>query len=283
MESIARDLGKWRFWRKYLASVFGVLGIEAVVAGVFDNFFPGTLADALWIVWPGLAVAAVIGLGIAWPRPIQASYNAPKTSIRLIEGDLFDSRDHLVVGFSNTFDTAQPHIAMASVQGQFLEREYESDVDRLDRDLGAALAGKPTRGKVAGKSGKQVRYPIGTVATLRADERRFFLVAYSEMDARSSAHATPDGIWTSLSALWEEVRAESNGSTVRIPVVGGGQSKISDRLPAQDSLRFIALSFMLASRKEKVCNELVIVALPGEYGRLDHLEFQAFLKALRPS
>ncbi len=90
-------------------------------------------------------------------------------------------------------------------------------------------------------------------------------------------------MWNSLSSLWKEVRAESNGRRVNIPMIGGGQSKLSPILPAQDAVRFIALSFMLASRSSKVCDELVIVALPGEYEKLDHMELQAFFDSLRPS
>ncbi len=90
-------------------------------------------------------------------------------------------------------------------------------------------------------------------------------------------------MWNSLSSLWKEVRAESNGRRVNIPMIGGGQSKLSPILPAQDAVRFIALSFMLASRSSKVCDELVIVALPGEYEKLDHMELQAFFDSLRPT
>ena len=71
-----------------------------------------------------------------------------------------------------------------------------------------------------------------------------------------------DGIWRSLDSLWKAVTAEANGGRVCIPVIGGGQSRLSQILPAQDSIRFIAMSFMLASRNEKICDELVIVARP---------------------
>jgi len=70
---------------------------------------------------------------------------------------------------------------------------------------------------------------------------------------------------------------------VAISVIGGGQARLAQILPAQDSIRFIALSFMLASRREKICDELRIIVRPAEYKRLDRLELQSFLSSLRPS
>jgi len=84
-------------------------------------------------------------------------------------------------------------------------------------------------------------------------------------------------------ALWSEVSIHANGGSVSIPVIGGGQARLSSVLPAQDSIRLIALSFMFASRKEKVCDELRIVVRECDYGRLDRLEIQSFLSSLRPS
>ncbi len=80
------------------------------------------------------------------------------------------------------------------------------------------------------------------------------------------------------------MRNESNGTTVSIPVIGGGQSGLSPVLPAEDAIRFTALSFIIASRGERVCDELRIVARPNQYDELNHLELQAFLSGLaKPS
>jgi hypothetical protein len=283
-ESLFRDLRKPRFWRRLIEQALACAGAEAVLVGLVDIFAAGMLAENLWVVWPGIAVAFAYGVVRAWPRPVETSYQSPKTRIRLVSGDLFDnSEDHLVIGAVDTFDTAPPHISPSSVQGQFLQRVYGNDVEELDFHLETALAGHSLEGTIDGKRGKVKRYPLGTVATLRSQARRFFLVAYSKMDERSSASSTTDGLWDSLSKLWHEVRLESNGRRVRIPMIGGGQSKLSPFLPAQDSVRFMALSFMLASRHAKVCDELVIVARPGEYEDLDHLELQAFFDSLRMS
>ncbi|WP_415880989.1 macro domain-containing protein [Mycobacterium intracellulare] len=86
-----------------------------------------------------------------------------------------------------------------------------------------------------------------------------------------------------LNQLWAEIGRSSNGRTVCMPVVGGGMSRMSSIVPTQDSLRFTILSFMFASRRQRVCEELRIVLRPEDYDKLDRLELQAFLTSLKPS
>lgn len=284
MGSVHRDIRTRRFWKILITQAFALFGALAAVAGAVALFAPNLFIGRGWLAWPALAGAVAYGVMQAWPRPVETSYQSPATSIKLIRGDLFEQQDaHLVIGVSDTFDTAAPYIAPRSVQGQFLQRVYGNDVRQLDADIDHELAHVLPIGEVEGKQGKITRYPLGTTVTLRANALRYFLVAYTLMDKGSTASSTTDGVWNSLSELWKAVRANSNGGRVCVPMIGGGQSKLSPVLPAADSVRFIALSFMLASRTSKVCDELIIVAPPAEYDALDHLEIQAFLNSLRPS
>ena len=164
----------------------------------------------------------------------------------------------------------------------YLDRIFSGSVSELDAQLQQALTSCPTISTIS-KPGKQQKYAVGTVATLREHARRYFCVAYTEMNERNEARGTMDGIWRSLDNLWKTVSTEANGGRVCIPVIGGGQSRLSQILPAQDSIRFIAMSYMLASRSQKICDELIIVVQPKDYERLDRLEIQAFLRSLKPS
>ena len=283
MKALRSDLRTGRFWRWFFINALAAVGTLVTGIELVNFFWSGkVVAAAPWLFPAIVAGSAVFGLWRAWPRPIRQTYSSPSTTIHLKEGDLFAQEGHVVVGACDTFDTAFPFIAKTSVQGQFLDKVFQGDAAELDLQLKAALSSDRPIGRVT-KPGKNDRYEIGTVATLRGDGKKFFLVAYTEMNERNEARGTVDGIWKSLSNLWSEVRAQSNGGVVCIPIIGGGQSRISQILPIQDSVRFVILSFMLASRQEKVCDELRIVARPGEYGRLDRLELQAFLSSLRAS
>ncbi len=231
-----------------------------------------------------LIVSAAYAVFGAWPRPVGQSFKSPKTAIRIVEGDLFEGQGNLVIGMTDTFDTEIPDIiSERSVQGQFLKLVYSDDRDALENDLNGALARYSTVREFAPGTrprGKQTAYEVGTVATVRHDGKCYFCVAYTTMDERHEAQATVEGIWKSLNCLWDEVRAVSNGDPVSIGVIGGGQSRIEQEFPAQDSIRVIALSYMFASRHRKVNEGLNIVVRSELVQDLDMLELQAFLKSL---
>jgi len=284
MRSVARDIRTARFWKSQITQALASFGFLAASAGLAGLFWPDFFKSNAWLVFAAVMLSLGYGGVRAWPRPIQAKYRVPETLIKVVRGDLFLQHDaHLVIGFSDTFDTASPYIATASVQGQFLNRVYGNDISKLDADIERELLGVETIETIPGKDGKSRRYPLGTTVILRENWRRYFLIAYTAMDSQSSASSTPDAVWRSLNELWNAVRSTSNGSKVCMPIIGGGQSKLSPVLPALDSVRFIAMSFMLASRARPVCSELAIVVPSEQFDTLDHLEIQAFLDSLRLS
>ena len=258
MVEIWKDLKTARFWRHFLITVFSAVGFFSVVLGLYDVIFPGVLSRQKTGISIGVVVISVVyGAIRSWPRPIEELYNSPNVKISLVKGDLFDQEGHLVIGTCTTFDTSIPDIiARSSIQAQFLDRVFSGSVAELDKQLEQALSPYRPVGSI-NKPGKQEKYAIGTVAILREHARRYFWVAYTEMNERNEARGTMDGIWRSLDGLWKAITAEANGGRVCIPVIGGGQSRLSQILPAQDSIRFITMSFMFASRSEKICDELV--------------------------
>ncbi|WP_410650953.1 macro domain-containing protein [Amycolatopsis sp. cmx-4-54] len=284
IERIKSDLKTKRFWLTFSTRTFAAVGFEAITLGLYDVINPNAISKInLPISLILLAAAAIYGLVRSWPRPIEQSYSSPKTEIRLLVGDLFSSPENLVIGMTSTFDTSVPHvIAQTSIQGQFLARIYHHDVQSLDAELAGALSRFSPIGTIE-KHGKRAVYPIGTVATLQNKRQHYFCVAYSEMDSENRAQASIDGLWRSLTNLWDEVRNRANGDPVAMPIIGGGQSRISQILPAQDSIRFVALSFLLASRHSRVCERLDIFVRPEDAERIDMLDFQRFLTSLNSS
>lgn len=235
---------------------------------------------------------SVISLGWAlwqsWPRPIEQSFQQPRTEIRVVIGDLFAQDGNIVVGMATTFDTEIPHvIAPESLQGQLLTRVYNGDARALDAELTSALVSvSPSRSftPADNKHGKQDVYPLGTVAVINQAPRKLYLcLAYTEMRADCTVSADVDGIWRSLNELWRVADARGNGDPTSIGVIGGGQSRLSQHLPLQDSIRLIALSYIFASRTRPVSRQLNIIVRDRDLKHLDALEMQAFLRSLQPS
>lgn len=287
--SIAKDFTRRRFQVRFVTHSLSCVGFFSVLAGIVSALFPKVLPpNGAILAGVAMVVSVVYGLYRSWSRPVWQSYQLPNTEIHVVVGDLFEQEGNIVVGMADTFDTEPPHIIERhGVQAQLLERFYHGDRSALDNSLVDALAGVERIGEFApedGKAGKQVIYPVGTVAAIAHTARRLvFCVAYTQMNSRCEARGSVDGVWRSLTNLWDEVRARGNGDPISIAVIGGGQARIAQYLPAQDSIRFIALSYMFASRKEKVASRLNIVVRPSDVDRLDMLELQAFLKSLRPS
>lgn len=281
---VGRDLRTRRFWLSFAIQAFSAVGFMAVLIELYDVFQPNAISESDAPTPLAILMLAIGYAGLrSWPRPVEQEYSRPNTTIRIVVGDLFDQDSNLVIGMSNTFDTAVPHvISKSSVQGQFLERVYSSDTAALDAALGESLANVTRTGSLK-KQGKVDAYPLGTVAVIRQNRRQYFCAAYTEMNERNEAHGTVAGVWRCLENLWDEVRARSNGDPVAMPVIGGGQARLSQILPAQDSIRFIALSFMLASRDRRVCERLDIVVREEDVRTLDMLELQAFLTSLQES
>lgn len=283
MSATKSDFLKTRFWRHALINTFACTGILSGTIQLLIVFFPSLAAysgGTSFSVFVGISI--VVGLWRAWPRPIKEDYSAPKMSIVIEEGDILNEKGNVVIGMCDTFDTAMPIIAKESLQGQALDKFYQQDLQRFDQDVTTALATKTPTGMI-NKPGKQTKYGLGTVLSVIHGPRLLYLLAYCEMDTVNKASATVDGVWKSLLSLWSEVSKTSNGTAVSIPVIGGAQARISHIMPAQDAIRFIILSFIFASRKERVCESLRIIVHPNDFKKLDRLELQSFLSSLKLS
>lgn len=281
---LTRDLRNRRFWSGLAKHGLAALGVFAIALGLFDLFSPDTLGK--WD-FPEILIVPLIALFYAiwrsWPYPIEQHYATPDTKIRIVTGDLFEQDTNLVIGMTDAFDIETPNIiATTSIQGQFLDRVYQHDLGSLRADLEAALVMHTPIGTIA-KPGNTDRYPLGTIATISHQRKQYFCVAYTEVDQNNNVTSSIGILWDALEKLWAEVRLRSNGEAVSVPVIGQGQSGMSTVLPIQDAIRFMILSFMFASRRQRVCEELAIVVRPKDERRIDMLEVQEFLKSLKKS
>jgi hypothetical protein len=236
--AIFQDLITWRFWRHFITWSFAGFGAFSTLLQTSNVLFPKvTTFQGMPTLITVVVISVLAGLYWSWPRPISQEYSAPKTKISIVKGNLLNEKQHLVIGTCDTFDTETPVIiSKNSLQGQALDVLFGGDMQELDRLLAVALAGKQVVGNIT-KAGKQAKYGIGTIATVRHAARLIFFSAYCEMDQNNVAGSSPDQIWKSLQTLWAEVSTRSNGSAVSIPVIGGGQARLSSIIPAQDSIR----------------------------------------------
>jgi hypothetical protein len=284
MSELIQDMRTWRFWRHYGTKSLAILGSMVAFIRIILLFFPCAKFILGWVLFFTLVVTAlIVAIYLCWPRPIEAVYSSPSTKIKIVKGDFFKQKTNLIVGICNTFDNETPDVvAKSSLLGQTIENLYGGAWKDLDRDLFNALVGKQVVEPIE-KEGKKEKYAIGTVVTVKNGGKKLFFSAYCDIDADNKASSDVESVMKSLSMLWVEVSSKGNGEAVSITPWGGGLSRLSNILPAQDAIRLITLSFMFASRKQKVCDELRVIVQDDVFKKLDRLELQAFLSSLRGS
>jgi DNA-binding SARP family transcriptional activator len=200
---------------------------------------------------------------------------ATPSIVVILAGDLFAERDaHLVVGFSDTFDTDTTGdlvINGRSLQAAAMRELFGGDRPKLDRHLRVALrhvAPETRETRAAKPHGKLLRYPVGTVAVLRSDGRCLFAVAYSRMGNDLVAHSSQPKLARSLDNLWDAVRLHGQLRPVAMPLVGSGLARIDGTGPG-DLLTLVIGSFAERSLSARICPELRIVLHPEDLARVD--------------
>ncbi len=204
----------------------------------------------------------------------------------VVRGDLFDEEDaNLVVGFTDTFDTATEQdlvISRASVQGQLVERLFGGERRLLDDRIQAGLrAFTPVRTeRVQDKPrGRRVRYPVGTTVPLPVDGRRVFAVAYSRLGNDLVARSGPDDLRASLDTLWPAVARYGMYKPVAIPLIGSGLARVVE-LDRTQLLLMIVDSFSTHTlRDPTTAPELRIVIHPSDLPRTDLAALGTHLRA----
>lgn len=229
-----------------------------------------------------IIISAVFGVFQAWPKNnFSESFASPDVKIGVKVGNIFDQAGHLVIGFSDTFDTEIGDIVSnTSLQGQFLVSMYGNDRTRLDTDLDTLLQNEQSEEDTTKTRGKNKRYKIGTVIALNGQDRKFFCCAYSRMGADLKATSDIDHLWIALQNLWKKIRTEGEQKTIVLPVIGTSLARvggISYKLP----INLILLSFIINSRVELISKELVLMIREEDKEKVNMLEIQDFVKSLR--
>lgn len=272
--------------RTFFAHLLAAAGlVSAVIQFVGQMFFDKAFPAPVTVTTLTLVGCFAWAISQAYPRSwAEREFSTPDTTVRVEVGDLFEQDTHLVVGFTDTFDTSVADdriISGAAVQGQLLHRRYSDDQRRLDQELAVALRrATPVATEPPGsKAGKRTRYPIGTVAVVGRPGQQIFAVAYSRLGNDLVPRSSVDDMWVSLNRLWDAVYERAERRPLTMPIIGSGLARI-DQLDRESLLKLILISFLARSRQTPICRELRIIVHPDDLHSVDLLEVRAFLRAL---
>lgn len=232
------------------------------------------------------AVSLTYGVIASWPPSrVFHLYKRPTVKIAVEVGDHFSYSDHhLVVGFTDTFDTDTTDdviIHSGSVQGRFLKEYYRNNRESLDHDLEVALASinpEMTESPDA-KRGKLNRYPIGTVAVLGIPTRRIFCLAYGVLGNDLIVRSDIEYIWAGLNSLWDAVAQHSQHGKLAMPVIGSNFARMTN-LDHQALIKIIIISYIARCRRQPISSQLTVTIWPPDAGMVDMLDIHYFLKSM---
>lgn len=236
------------------------------------------LSGYLSLVFVSLALAILQN----FPRKaVSSNLSSPDTEIEIKVGDLFQESGHLVIGSNDVFDTELGEIIRdSSVQGQFLKRVYKGNLGQLDAEIEAELQShsRNRRLETDKTRGKAWRYPIGTAITLGSHEKRYFLIAYGQMNNDLTVESNPDFISVSLDNLWQEVRCRCHGTDVAIPIIGSDLARSG--LSRMQLAKLIITSFILESKRRFITRKLTVMIYPKDLDSVDFYALQEFLQSI---
>lgn len=271
MKYFFRSIRTWSFWRYALlskeafAKIFAIVGAMYLLMDMADFFSIYTKDRYSVYAVPVMALIAVLWV-LATRRPItRFAYKVPGKDfiVEVRIGDLFDGSNDVIVSTNTTFDTdmASGLIDTASIQGQVATRFFNANTAEIDRQLSLDLATAPGVPR-PNAPGKNMEYPIGTVARVKSHSRTFYFVAMSRLNDQGNASSTLREIEDALEATWKFIRNNGDLRPLSIPLMGTGRGRVG--MPRKKMVERIAQSFCDESKNQALSNRLSISIRPED-------------------
>ena len=259
--------------RKTLSVFFSVLGamglmihITSYLSTQADTFLKGNMTMFLVV----LSIAVVCTVFHRRPDvEIKEQIGGIDTFIKIKVGNVMEANESCVVSTNTTFDTdmANNLISVDSLQGQFTERYYDLHCAQLDADIVRALQNVTDIEDLSGqeaRKGKTKKYPLGTVAKVRAKDRTFYLLSIADMGQSGNAECDFRMISDALNSLWQFLgKAGDYEKELLIPILGTGHGRV--RETREEIIQETINSFIAASTQKRVCETLTIVIYSDDF------------------
>lgn len=258
-------------------SSFGIFGGAAQVVQVF---WPDLLKVGGEGLISLLVLSSISAIIVARPKlKLQRYFPTPDTQVTIRVGDIFGEPADVVIGFNDVFDTEVGQIISAkSLQGRLLSEIYAGDQSALDRDITNTLVGLTGDEDDTKTVGKNIRYPLGTVAILTKNNRKYFCSAYGKLESDLTTSSSVETLWHSLNQLWESIRLRGECEAIAVPVIGTALARVGESHSA--IIKLILLSFVMASRRRIITKDFRLIIHPSNVGKVNLKELENFLQSL---
>jgi len=262
------------YWVYALWSVDSIKTFIAVVGGIWtlaDIFDTYKLIDKKTLPFYTIVLLLLLGVivVIITRRPVKKIiYNYPgqdlKIEVRI--GDLLEVPGQKVISTNTTFDTdiSTGIISLNSLQGQFTQKFYPGNLQKLDSELHQALKDIP-HSIIQKQTGKKERFEFGTTVKLKLADQSFYWFAMADLNNNNNAKTTLKTVNQALDGLWNYIETKGEKEDTVIPLVGSGLGRLTTS--RKKLIAIIAQSFINASENHVFSNKLIIVVHPNDVAK----------------
>lgn len=228
---------------------FGVLSsIISVIGAIFSTDFGEVVGKCPWgFLAIFVLISVCFGLYKTRNKNEVLVSLSDKVKARIHFGDLFSKDGIIVIPVNDYFDTLVDDkvVSIETLHGKFVRQFFGGDEDNLKGQISRSLSKTPVAetNDLRG-SGNKKRYPLGTVAEVSKDGKKFYLVALTNFNENNRAEVTNSQYQRVICDLFTYVNQHSQGKKVNIPLIGGGHSGV--KMPNQKLLEFLLLSISMS-------------------------------------
>ena len=169
-----------------------------------------------------------------------------KIHVNIYYNDLFQSKGIIVIPVNDYFDTIVDDkiISSNTIHGKFINKFFKDNEKELKREINKSLSNiQVIETNLNRKQGNKKRYPLGTVAIVKQEDKTFFLLALTRFNNNHRAEITKSEYQRIIIDLFDFAEQHSQGFKINLPLIGNGHSGVE--LSEQKILEFILFSITL--------------------------------------
>lgn len=251
------------FFRDFLA----ILGVVWTMTEIFD-FFATNISDILrnhyiLILILTLVISAIMQIRLI---VIRKRIKGSDITIEVKVGNIFNQKGNKVIGVNTNFDTKVDNnfINPDSLHGQFINRYYKNNINKLDSEILTALTGRNIISNQSCNNGKTNRYKIGETIRIQHVDIDFFLLAYSDLSSDWCTTCSYDDIQEAISEFWMFIaNSSSNMKDINIPIIGSKFAKL--QITRTQIIKDLIRSFIISNKEKKLTSTFRIIVCPKDF------------------
>lgn len=264
-----------RVVESFLKITSGISAVLSLVVLFFD--IPEACKTTYGFIFIGLLALIYLAIWM-WANNLnKIDINVEGSEVTIKVGDIFSEPGLKAIAFNEYFDTEVDNniIAESSLNGIFIQKYLGEPISKLDRHIENYSFDRSEKREINSerKSGKKLRYQIGTICVYRD----FLLAAFTKFDDNNKAVLTMPEYLEFLINFWDKVNNVYAQQSVSTPVFGSGITRIKGHktISDEDLLKIMLWTFRISEMRFKYPAKLTIVIHKDKIDKINLLDIKS--------